>query len=181
MPVRIWGWADPGERVTVTFGGRNVSAVTGTDGSWHVQLKKMKANAAPQTLAIHGQNTVTFDDVLVGDVWVCSGQSNMERLLEQTTYSDADLASAQDSQLRLFHVSPATATAPREDVQRWEGQAWESSTPERALRFSAVAFFYGRELRKHLGVPIGLIDSTKGGTRAQIWDQRRSDTQPYRC
>jgi sialate O-acetylesterase len=169
MPVRIWGWADPSEHITVTLGKRHVSTVAGLDGKWQVQLKKMSANAASQALTVHGRNTVTFTDVLVGDVWVCSGQSNMERLLEQTMYSDADLASAQDSQLRLFHVLPATAITPQEDVHRWDGQPWKPSTSERALKFSAVAFFFGRELRRHLGIPIGLIDSTKGGTRVQLW------------
>jgi sialate O-acetylesterase len=169
MPVHIWGWADVGEQVKVTFADQQAETVTGPDGRWQVTLKKMEAQVAPQTLTIYGQNTVRFTDILVGEVWVCSGQSNMERLLEQTVYSDADLSAAQDAQLRYFHVLPATAVTPQEDVQRWDSQGWSPSTPERALKFSAVCFYFGRELRKHLGVPIGLIDSTKGGTRAQIW------------
>ncbi len=169
MPVRVWGWADAGEQVRVSFAGQQVETVTGADKRWQVMLKKMPAEAAPQTLTIQGRNTVRFTDVLVGEMWVCSGQSNMERLLEQTVYSDADLASAQDEQMRYFHVLPATSVTPQEDVQRWDPEGWTVSTPERALKFSAVCFYFGRELRKHLGIPIGLIDSTKGGTRAQIW------------
>lgn len=169
MPVRIWGWADAGEQVRVSFAGQRVETLAGADGHWQVMLKKMPAQDAPQTLKIQGRNTISFTDVLVGDVWVCSGQSNMERLLEQTINSDADLATAEDTQLRYFHVLPATAVTPQEDVQRWDAEGWTVSTPERALKFSAVCFYFGRELRKHLGIPIGLIDSTKGGTRAQIW------------
>jgi sialate O-acetylesterase len=169
IPVRVWGWADVGEQVQVTFAGQHAKTIAGADGRWQVMLKKMLAQAAPQTLTIQGRNTVTFTDVLVGEVWLCSGQSNMERLLEQTIYSDADLETAKDAQLRYFHVLPATAVTPQEDVQRWDSQGWTTSTPEKALKFSAACFYFGRELRKHLKVPIGLIDSTKGGTRAQIW------------
>jgi sialate O-acetylesterase len=169
MPVRVWGWADAGEQVQVTFAGQQVKTVTGADGRWQITLKKMRAQVAAQTLTIQGRNTVSFTDVLVGEVWVCSGQSNMERLLEQTIYSDADLATAQDAQLRYFHVLPATSVTPMEDVQRWDSQGWSPSTPQNALEFSAACFYFGRELRKHLKIPIGLIDSTKGGTRAQIW------------
>ncbi len=96
MPVRVWGWADAGEQVRVSFAGQRIETTAGADGRWQIKLRKMPAEAAPQTLTIQGRNTVRFTDVLVGEVWVCSGQSNMERLLEQTIYSDGDLAGAQD-------------------------------------------------------------------------------------
>jgi sialate O-acetylesterase len=169
MPVRIWGWADTGEKVRVSFAEQQAETITGADGRWQVVLKKMPARDVPLTLIIQGQNTLRFTDVLIGEVWVCSGQSNMERLLEQTIYSEADLDTAQDEQMRFFHILPATAVTPQEDVQRWDPEGWTASSPSQALKFSAVCFYFGREMRKHLKIPIGLIDSTKGGTRAQIW------------
>lgn len=169
MPVRVWGWASAGEHVRVAFNGQQRETVADSDGGWQVTLKEMPASDIPQSLTVQGENTLIFRDVLVGEVWVCSGQSNMERLLEQTIYSEADLASAEDNLLRYFHVLPATAVTPQDDVERWDPEGWTVSTAERALQFSSVCFFAGRELRRHLKVPIALIDSTKGGTRAQIW------------
>ena len=169
LPMRVWGWADPGESVTVSFGKDLARTIAGSEGRWNVTLRSIPANSHPQTLVITGKNTLEFHDVLVGDVWVCSGQSNMERLLREVDYTDADLRSADDGQLRLFRVLSTTAVTPQEDTKGWNGRQWMVSKPVDVKDFSAVGFFFGRELRKHLGIPIALVDSTQGGSRAQLW------------
>ncbi len=168
-PVRIWGWADVAESVTVAFGRDRIQTKAGADGRWQVMLPKMSANAHPQILTIVGKNTLAFQDVLVGDVWVCSGQSNMERLLHEVDYTDADIMSTQDDQLRLFRVLSTTSVTPQDDLKPWNGRQWMVSNPTDAKEFSAVGIFFGLELRKHLGIPIALIDSSQGGSRAQLW------------
>jgi len=121
----------------------------------------------PYTITIAGDNTITLNDVLIGEVWLCSGQSNMEWPLDRINTPEARRAieSADDDQIRLFNVPNTISLHPRVDCQG----AWEASTPERAARFSAVATFFGQELRRELGVPIGLIEADWGGTRAEAW------------
>jgi sialate O-acetylesterase len=168
-PVKIWGWADPGEVVNITFGPSHATATAAPDGTWLTTLPSMPANATPQTLTISGKNTLTFQDVLVGDIWVCSGQSNMERSLQFVDYTDADLATANDPGLRIFRVVSRSAISPQADFQPWNGKQWMVGTPKDVLSFSAVGFYFGRELRKDLKIPIGLMDSSQGGSMAQLW------------
>lgn len=164
MPVPVWGWADEGEKVTVELQGQKASATT-TGGKWMVKLKSLQAGG-PFELKISGTNVVTIKNVLVGEVWLCSGQSNMAWRLNQTTNAQADIAAAKYPLIRLFTVPHNLQDAPVTDVNA----AWKECTPETAASFSAVAYFFGRAL--HLvrkGVPVGLINSSVGGTPSEAW------------
>ncbi|MGB9487256.1 MAG: sialate O-acetylesterase [Terriglobia bacterium] len=175
MKVHIWGTADPGERVTVTFCGQQVSAVTGSEGQWKVKLGPLNAGG-PFTMTIAGQNTITLHDVLVGEVWVCSGQSNMEMPVgtnregwggNVNNYQD-EMARADYPMLRLFTVQKSVAGKPQRDVNGY----WVAARPQTVGEFSAVGYFFGRELLKVLNVPIGMIHSSWGGTPAESWTSR---------
>jgi sialate O-acetylesterase len=165
--VAVWGWADPGEQVTVTGSWSDAAqqATAGEDGRWRVTLPTGPAGG-PHTLAVEGANRIELGDVLLGEVWVCSGQSNMEWSIDacRPLYTDVK-AGADHPELRLFDVGRAFATSPQQDC---EGR-WAACTPETLGSFSAVAFFYGRELHRELGVPVGLISSNWGGTLCEAW------------
>lgn len=169
IPIPVWGWADAGEEITVIFGTDRVTTKADANGKWRVNLEKMGANARPQTLTVKGKNTIKFEDVLVGDVWVCSGQSNMEFWLEGAHDADEVVPKANDPLLRLFFVGQRTSIKPQDDVALWNGTRWRACSPEAVAKFTAVGYFFGRELRKHLNIPIGLISSSQGGSMAQLW------------
>lgn len=170
-PVPVWGRSDPGESVTVTFRDQNKSATANDQGVWRVTLDPL-AVGEPATLTVAGKNTVAFEDVLVGEVWVCSGQSNMNFTESSAIDADLEAAAAHFPNMRLFHVPNVTATEPRDDVYR-DGQrvniAWEACTPTTVPGFTAVGFFFGRQLHQTLQVPVGLIQTAWGGTRAEAW------------
>ena len=163
--VPVWGTADEGEKVTVSFAGQEVSA-TAKDGRWRVELAPLKVGE-PSTLTIKGTNTVEVADVLVGDVWVCGGQSNMEWPMHATDAPESAIAAADDAKLRLFSVPRRGEGKPQSDVQG----AWTKASPEAVKGFTAVGYYFGRDLRKALDVPIGLISSNVGGTEAEALDE----------
>jgi len=166
----IWGWDTPGTKVTVTFGGQTKSAEAGADGKWTVKLDAVSASDAPQTLTISGTGKKEIQDVLVGEVWMCSGQSNMGFTLNGDWNGDIEAAASKLPNLRLLRV-PLVGT---QDLQNdFRGQ-WKASTPESAASFSAVGFFFGRYLHRILGVPVGLIDNSWGGSAAEAWVRRAS-------
>ena len=152
--VRIWGNANAGERVIVTFAKRTSHAVADTQGHWQVFIGPFKAGG-PFELTVKGENLVTIKNVLVGEVWVCSGQSNMEWPLINTVDGDQAVAQANYPQIRLFTVTHQTAATPLNDLQG----RWVVTSPDEAAQFSAVGYFFGRELHRELKVPVGLIDS----------------------
>ncbi|GAB4383135.1 MAG: sialate O-acetylesterase [Phycisphaerales bacterium] len=166
--VAIWGWASPDEAVRVSGSWMNTPVTTSADakGNWRVRLPTPQAGG-PYTLTIAGHNSITLEDVLIGEVWLCSGQSNMEWPLAGVDSDDARAAipQADDAELRLFNVPNTVSLTPRIDC----AGRWERSTPETASRFSATAYFFGRALRRELGVPIGLVEADWGGTRAEAW------------
>ena len=166
--VPVWGTADEGEAVTVTFAGQEVAA-TAKDGKWRVELAPLKVGD-PSTLTIKGTNTVELKDVLVGDVWVCGGQSNMEWPLHASDAPESAIAGADDAKLRLFSVPRRGEAQPQADVQG----AWAKASPEAVKGFTAVGYYFGRDLRKALDVPIGLISSNVGGTEAERWTSRKA-------
>jgi len=163
--IPVWGWAAPGEEVTVTLGGSTAKATAEANGNWRADLPPAKTESKPQTLTVAGKNTIKFDDVLVGDVWVCSGQSNMQFSLSHAHNAATELPKADDPQLRLFAVVGKTAMEPQCDVPG----KWVVCTPETVATFSAVGYFFAKELRPILKRPIGLIGVYWGGTMAQAW------------
>ena len=167
----VWGWARPGEIITVTFGLESVQATAGSDGKWRADLPALPAGSAPGSLVVAGQNKVTFQDVLVGEVWLCSGQSNMELPLAKAADGKAAVAAANDNGIRLCRVPWDMAIAPREDVrtQLADGDLWQVCTPQNVGAFSAVGYFFGHDLRARLKWPVGLIESCWGGTPCQAW------------
>ena len=169
MKVRIWGTANARERVTVTFDKNSAHAVADAQGRWEVWLGPLKPGAPSdltgKDLTVKGDNTLTIKNVLVGEVWICSGQSNMEWPLSNTDNAAATLAEARYPEIRLFTVEKKTSTTPLSDVTGH----WVVTTPEEAAHFSAVGYFFGRELYQHLKTPIGLIHTSWGGTPAEAW------------
>jgi sialate O-acetylesterase len=175
MPIHVWGSATAGEAVTVEFHGLTASAATDEVGRWSVYLPSQSAGG-PFTLVVRSSNTIQFDDVLVGDLWFASGQSNMEMPLagfpNSAVVQDSakEIAAANYPDIRLLLIERDTSDYPLEDVKSATG--WSQCTPETAKNFSAVAYFFARDLQKAQGkqhVAIGLIDSTWGGTPAEAW------------
>ncbi|HEV2448013.1 MAG TPA: sialate O-acetylesterase, partial [Candidatus Sulfopaludibacter sp.] len=174
MPVRIWGWADPGEAVRVDFQGQSAAAKADADGRWVAWLKPLSA-AGPLEMTIAGSNAVTIRDVLVGEVWLGSGQSNMEFALSSAVNHDEEIARADYPLIHLFIVKRVVADKPADDV---EG-SWQVCSPQSVPRFSAVAYFFGRHLFQTMNVPMGLIESNWGGTPAQSWTNKPAlDAEP---
>ena len=151
--VRIWGWANPKERVTVEIAGNKASVVTDDGGHWQTMIGPLKSGG-PFTLNVTGSNVLSFNNVLVGEVWVCSGQSNMEWPLVNTNNGADTVAHANFPEIRLFTVQKSTSSSPLDDVKGH----WVVTTPDQAAQFSAVGYFFGRELHQKLKVPVGLID-----------------------
>ncbi len=163
-PVRIFGKAQPGEAVSVTFRGQTAQTVTDTLGRWEVWLRPLTPGPAAE-MTIRGTNTIVVADVLVGDVWIGSGQSNMQWAVRQSDNADAEIAAGQFPQIRLFYVPRKTSAVPVEDVDA----RWVVCSPESVREFSAVLYFFGREMHKDLKVPMGLIHSSWGGTPIASW------------
>lgn len=164
VAVPVYGRAAPGERVTVAFAGQRQTATADQEGKWSVTLRAMKATSKPGTLTVEGQNKIALQDVVLGDVWVCSGQSNMEWTLNLCNRPE-DMQSADFPLLRQFHVARTESAEPREDVR----SAWTVCTPATAGSFTAVGFYFGRRILAETGVPIGLISSAWGGTPIEPW------------
>ncbi len=166
----VWGWGEAGERVVVEFAGRQASATCGADGSWRVVLPPLAASCQGRRLtatgSVGGQRVV--ENVLVGDVWVCSGQSNMQWSVGQSVDAKREVAAADWPHIRLFDV-PRQALAERQDRV---AAKWQVCTPATIPSFSAVAYFFGRELWREVGLPIGLVHSSWGGTIAEAWTSR---------
>jgi len=167
QPIRIWGQAEPGEQVTVELAGKTASVKTGEDRRWRIDLPAMKADGKAHTLTVKGSNTLTLNDVLLGEVWICSGQSNMEWPLNKGVLNgQEEIAAANHPQIRLFNV-PGHVSVP-EPLDDPRGQ-WKICSPETLPGFSAVGYFFGRELQQELKVPIGLVGTNWGGTRIEPW------------
>ena len=165
QPVHIWGWADAGEAVSVSFRDHFATATADELGRWSANLPPGDAGG-PFFLQVKGTNTIAINDVLVGDVWIASGQSNMEFSLAHAQNAAAEIAAANYPKIRLFTVERGVSGYPLEDVK---ARPWAACTPESAPTFSAVAYFFGRDLNKKFFVPIGLIHTSWGGTPAEAW------------
>jgi sialate O-acetylesterase len=167
----VWGTADPGEEVTVTLGSHKASATADSQGRWKTELAPMPAGG-PFEMTVAGKNTLTIHNVAVGEVWICSGQSNMEMAVSNgptwwggVRNADQEVATANYPMIRHFGVKKAVAGKPQTDV---EGQ-WLIASPQTTGQFTAVGYFFGREVHRKLGVPVGLIHTSWGGTPAEAW------------
>jgi len=168
-PIIIWGWANPGETVKVQLAETTQSAQANERGEWKVALPAMKATG-PLTLTVSGSSTVMFDDVMIGEVWLCSGQSNMELGVGMVNNAKEELANANHPGLRLLMVENRWTPQPQDDISgTWKVCAPESVAAGGWNGFSATAYFFGRELNEKLGVAVGLVDADWGGTRIESW------------
>ena len=164
VPLPVWGWTEPGARVKVGFLGQSVETTADESGKWLVKLGPYPAGG-PHTLTVTGPQTVEVSDIKLGDVWICSGQSNMEFEVRQADRSAEEIAAADRPNIRLFTVPKVATVEPQATVQA----EWEVCSPLTVARFSAVGYFFGREVEGEIKVPIGLIDSSWGGTIAEAW------------
>lgn len=164
-PVPVWGWADAGEKISVSFAGQRKETTTGADGKWSLKLDAMPANAQPQTLTVTGTNEIKLDDILIGEVWLGSGQSNMEWSVEAADKAPEEIAAANFPNVRLFLVPLVSSPVKNDNLTA----AWTACTPQSVPKFSAVLYFMGRNLHKELNVPVGLIASSWGGSRIEPW------------
>ena len=161
-PVPVWGWADAGAKVTVEFAGQTKTATVDSNGKWLVKLDPMPASAEPRSLKV---NNLSIADVLVGDVWLCSGQSNMGFSVGAALNPEQETANARYPAIRLFSVAQNPTLTAAADVKG----AWQQCSPQSVADFSAAAYFFGRELHRELKIPIGLLHSSVGGTPAEAW------------
>lgn len=169
MPAPVWGTADPGEEISVTFAGQTVAAKAGPDGGWKATLAALKTSKDPQTLTAKGKNEAVVSDVLVGEVWVCSGQSNMEMAVGGTTDGDLEaLTFGSTPNIRFLTVrTPGTQDPVKEPDRKWL-----PCTAQSISGFSAVGYYFGRQLHDTLDIPIGLIDNSWGGSACEAWIRR---------
>ena len=163
--VPIWGKADPGESVTVKFAGQSKTTTASADGKWLVKLSPMQANSTAATMTISGKNSIELKDILVGEVWLVAGQSNMQRLLSETANGEAAIAAADHPLIRLFNVSRQVAFKHAKPPLA----PWQACSPQSVKEFSAAGYYFGVELANELHVPIGLINSSYGGSQAEAW------------
>src|SRR3989442_9650236 len=164
-PVPIWGHADAGETVTVRFAGQFKKTSAGANGQWRVQLDPLHTNAVAATMIVSGKNTIELKNILVGEVWLVAGQSNMQRLLSETANGEAAIAAANHPLIRLFNVSRQVAFKHAHSPLA----TWQGCSPQTIKEFSAAGYYFGVELEKELRVPIGLINSSYGGSQAEAW------------
>ena len=162
----IWGWDDAGTEVTVSFGDQTHTAKAGKDGRWQVKLTAMKASAKGRALTVKGSSTVKLEDVLVGEVWLCSGQSNMEWTVSRSTNAKQEIAAAKHPLIRHIKIPHQLSNQPRDNMN---AGGWQPCTPKVAGNFTAVGYFFARHLQGGINVPIGLIGSNWGGTRIEPW------------
>ena len=165
----VWGTAEPGEQVTVTLADRTATATAAEDGSWAVSLDPLKAGG-PHELTVAGKKTVAIKNVMVGEVWFCSGQSNMDFKLSSAINAEKEIAESTNPDLRLGFGRWALGKEPQHDPRC----TWAPSSPEKAKDYSAVAYFFGRDIQKNLGVPVGLIWVSQGWTPSEAWTSREA-------
>jgi sialate O-acetylesterase len=180
-PLNLWGWADPGEEVTVAFAGQQAQARAAADRAWQVTLKPVPANGTPQTMTIKGKSaTLTLDNILVGDVWILGGQSNMEFPISNADDGELEIVSANFPQVRLLTVPVGKGFASVHSFERlyewsdWSNRHfrkgyWDPCSPETVRDFSAIGYIFGRRVHMASGVPIGLVNASIGGTTLETW------------
>lgn len=164
VPLPVWGWADPGEKVTVKIQDQSKSAEADKQGRWSLKLDPLKLGG-PFEMSIEGKNEIKLENVLIGDVWLCSGQSNMEWTMNSSPDSRADIPNVNEPKIRLLQIEKAWNNLPQDSLKA----KWANCNPDSVRNFSAVGFYFGKKLNTELDVPIGLINSSWGGTRIEPW------------
>jgi sialate O-acetylesterase len=172
IPVPVWGTADVGEVVTVQLDDAAYTATADVFGKWRVNLPPTRAGG-PHTLTISGTETISFSDVLFGEVWICSGQSNMQMSVKQLRDAEDRISDSELPRIRMISLNRVNDPLPLDDLPG-NTPSWIPSSRDAVSSFSAVGFFFGRELHRELGVPIGLIHSSWGGTVAEAWTRREA-------
>lgn len=172
--VTLWGWSAPGEKIFITHSWNKTTDSVQANGNANWKLSvQTPAAGGPYTITLKGSNTIVLKNVLVGEVWVCSGQSNMEwSSLNGLPEMDKELPNSANPNIRLFHLPKTTANAPQENC----AGTWKECNPENLKSFSAVAYFFGKKLQAELNVPIGLINTSWGGTPAEVWTPEEAIT-----
>ncbi len=164
-PIPVWGWSEEGQEINVKFADQTKITKAGKGGRWKVMLDPLPASNDPKILRVSGQNTEVIKDVLVGEVWLCSGQSNMAMSVKGVADAEKEMAAADFPLIRMFFVQSFTETTPQEQCKG----VWQACSPRTIPNFSAAAYFFGRELHQTLKVPVGLINSSVGGTAIESW------------
>lgn len=163
--IPVWGWADEGEKISVFYEGRQIKETVAKEGKWRVYLDPMASYQKSGTLYVYGKNKITLKNVAVGEVWICSGQSNMQWSVDRTHEPQTAIATSTNPNIRLFYVPRVKSDTPMEDVDA----KWELCNPDTVPGFSAVAYYFGRALEYHMDAPIGLIHTSWGGSPAEVW------------
>lgn len=171
MPIPMWGTAEPGAEITITLGEASETTTAGDDGRWRVEMPSLEAGGPHEVTIRAGDDEVEFSDVLIGDVWVASGQSNMEWPVAASLNPEAEIAAADWPEIRIIDIPNRTAEDP---ANSFESAGWTAVTPQTIGGFSAVAFFFARDLHKELNVPIGLIGCNWGGTQMEAWTSKEA-------
>jgi sialate O-acetylesterase len=164
-PIRIWGEASAGENITVSLSGKSAKVKAGKDGNWQLSLPAM-THGGPYTLSIKGKNEIVYNDVLIGEVWLCSGQSNMEWIVKNSDNATNEITNANFPLIRHITVPKATSLTPVKNIR---SASWEICSPASVSNFTAVGYFFAREIYQQLNIPIGLINSSWGGTHVETW------------
>lgn len=176
-PVTIWGWAKAGEKITIEFAGQIAHSKADLNGRWKIILKESKGG--PYTMTIKGENTIQLQDVLMGDVWLCSGQSNMEWPLSFSENGNEEIEVADFPEIRFFMVPKNVQFKPSEDIDT--GGSWKKVSPQTIGEFSALAYYFGKNLYQKYRFPVGLIGSYWGGTDIETWMSKESLTSSGKC
>ncbi len=163
--IKVFGTADPKKRITVAFNNNIYSAISDNQGKWMLEMKPENAGG-PYTMQVYGKDTITFTDVLVGEVWICSGQSNMHFDLQRDKNAATELPVSDNANIRLIKLETTNSLVKKQDVP---SQGWNVCNAESAKAFSAVGYYYGKNLQENLNVPIGLIESAWGGSCIEAW------------
>ena len=166
--IKVWGWTDANDPVTVSLGENSVETTADQGGRWQVELEPMEASKTPLTMVVKGShNTIELKDVLIGEVWLCSGQSNMEWSVAASKNSKEEIAAANFPLIRHIKVDRRPSSEPQDDIE--SKLSWQACSPETAGQFTGCGYFMARKLHQDLDVPIGLINSSWGGTRVEPW------------
>ena len=166
QPIQVWGTADPGASVSINFAGEAVEVTAQADGSWLATLPESDTGGPYELTVSSGTETKTFSDILVGEVWICSGQSNMQWPLRNTTDGEAAMAAAANPNLRILRLAASPSADPSE---RFSSSGWGVAGPENLQSFSGVGYYFGKYLQEALDVPVGIITAAVGGTRIEAW------------